>query len=260
MADPSPRHPARRGMTVRAPPLGHRVLTYPWPPRPGCRVSAVRVPRIGREITSDPAPRQRRRVMTDPSPRHLARRGMTVRAPPYRRRFRTYPGRLQSGCRVLIARAPWPPPRRPPTAPMSCTRCRVPIAPIADPTPGHAQPPSPTPPRRPTTCMAGHIPPRRYNSSPKPTGRRCSMPRSACSRPLLSAPRPRGTLSRGASTTVGSALDVLRPLLEDRQALAPASKSAPFRLLDDAAHFTDDPTTCMTRKEHHPVICRYFIP
>ena len=26
-------------MTVRAPPLGHRVLTYPWPPRPGRRVS-----------------------------------------------------------------------------------------------------------------------------------------------------------------------------------------------------------------------------
>ena len=116
------------------------------------------------------------------------------------------------------------------------------------------------PPRRPTTCTAGHIPPRRCNNSPKPTGRRCSMPRSACSRPLLSAPRPRGTLSRGASTTVGSALDVLRPLLEDQQALAPASKSAPFRLLDDAAHFTDDPMTCMTRKEHHPVICRYFIP
>ena len=147
-----------------------------------------------------------------------------------------------------------------PDGPMSCTRCRVPIAPIADPTPGHAQPPSPTPPRRPTTCTAGHIPPRRCNSSPKPTGRRCSMPRPACSRFLLSASWPRGTLSRGASTTVGSALDVLRPLLEDRQALATGSKSAPFRLLDDAAHFTDDPTTCMTRKEHHPVICRYFIP
>ena len=29
MADPSPRHPARRGMTVRAPPIGHRVPTYP---------------------------------------------------------------------------------------------------------------------------------------------------------------------------------------------------------------------------------------
>ena len=44
MADPSPRHPTWRGMTVRAPPLGHRVPTYPWPPRPGRRVSAVCVP------------------------------------------------------------------------------------------------------------------------------------------------------------------------------------------------------------------------
>ena len=31
----------RRGMTVRAPPSGHRVLTYPWPLRPGRRVSIV---------------------------------------------------------------------------------------------------------------------------------------------------------------------------------------------------------------------------
>ena len=81
----------RRGMTVRAPPLGHRVLTYPWPPRPGRRVSIVCVPRIGRQITSDLAPRQGRRVMADPSPRHPTWRGMTVRAPPLGHRVLTYP-------------------------------------------------------------------------------------------------------------------------------------------------------------------------
>ena len=40
--------------------------------------------------------------------------------------------------------------------------------------------------------------------------------------------------------TVGRALDVLRPLLEDRQALAPESESALFQLLDEAAKYMDD--------------------
>ena len=44
MADPSPRHPTWRGMTVRAPPPGHRVLMYPRPLRLGRRVSIVCVP------------------------------------------------------------------------------------------------------------------------------------------------------------------------------------------------------------------------
>ena len=44
MAAPSPRLPTWRGMTVRAPPSWHRVPTYPWPARPGRRVSTVRVP------------------------------------------------------------------------------------------------------------------------------------------------------------------------------------------------------------------------
>ena len=68
MTDPLPRC-VRRGMTVRAPPPRHRVLTYPRPPRPGRRVSIVCVPRIGRQITSDLAPRQGRRVMADPAAR-----------------------------------------------------------------------------------------------------------------------------------------------------------------------------------------------
>ena len=42
--DPSLRHPTWRGMTVRAPPLGHRVPTYPWPARLGRRVGTVCVP------------------------------------------------------------------------------------------------------------------------------------------------------------------------------------------------------------------------
>ena len=185
----SPRHPARQGMTVRAPPSGHRVLTYPRPRRPGRRVSTVRVPRIGRKITSDLAPRQRRRVMADPSPRHPTWWGMTVRAPPLGRRIRTYPGPGRPGRRVLIVRAPWPPPRRQPTDPTSCPRRQVPIAPIVDPPPGHRPPPSPTPPCRPTTWAAGRIPPRRCNSSPKPTMHRCSLPRSAYSIPSFGAPR-----------------------------------------------------------------------
>ena len=44
MADPSPRCRARWGMTVRAPPHRHRVLTYPSPARPGRRVITVCVP------------------------------------------------------------------------------------------------------------------------------------------------------------------------------------------------------------------------
>ena len=42
------------------------------------------------------------------------------------------------------------------------------------------------------------------HSSPKPTGRRCSMPRPACSRFLFSASWSRGILPRGASTTAGA--------------------------------------------------------
>ncbi len=41
--------------------------------------------------------------------------------------------------------------------------------------------------------------------------------------------------------TVGRALDVLRRLLKDRQALAPESESALFQLLDEAAKYMDDP-------------------
>ena len=100
MADPSPRHPTRWGMIVRAPPLGHRVPTYPQPPRPGRRVSTVCVPCRQRRTTTGPASStKRRRVMVDPPPRHLARWGMTVRAPPPGHRVPTYP-------RPTTARAP----------------------------------------------------------------------------------------------------------------------------------------------------------
>ena len=138
MGDPPARLPACRGMTVRAPPPGHRVPTYPRPRRPGRRVSTVCVPRNGRQITSDPAPRQRRRVMADPPARFPACRGLTVRAPPSGRRIRTHPRPLWPGRRVLIVCAPWPPPWRRLTAPVSRTRWQVPIAPIADPLPDHA--------------------------------------------------------------------------------------------------------------------------
>ncbi len=43
--------------------------------------------------------------MADPAPRNV-RCGMTVRAPPQRRRIRTYPGPPRPGRRVLIVRAP----------------------------------------------------------------------------------------------------------------------------------------------------------
>ena len=99
MVDPAPRHLARRGLTVRAPPPGRRIRTYPGHLWPGRRVSTVCVPRNGRTITADLAPRRRRRVRTDPAPRHLARRGLTVRAPPLGRRIRTHP-------RTIAARAP----------------------------------------------------------------------------------------------------------------------------------------------------------
>ncbi len=42
-------------------------------------------------------------------------------------------------------------------------------------------------------------------------------------------------------TAVGRALDVLRRLLRDRQALAPEEENALFQLLDEAAQYMDDP-------------------
>ena len=65
MSDPAPRHPMRRGMAVRAPPPGHRVPTYPRPPRPGRRVSTVCVP-----------------WLSPPSPCRPARAGCARRACP----------------------------------------------------------------------------------------------------------------------------------------------------------------------------------
>ncbi len=163
-SDPTSCQLARRGLTVRAPPHRRRVMVYPGLPRPGRRIITVRAPRGGCRPLAGPIPRKRRRVRSDPTSCQLARCGLTARAPPHRRRIRTYPGPPWPRRRVLIVRAPWSPSPRPPTPPTSCPRHRVPLAPIADLPPGHAQPSSRHPPRRPTTRMAGHIPPRRCHS------------------------------------------------------------------------------------------------
>ena len=179
---------------------------------------------------------------------------------------------------------PYSPPRRPPTAPTSCTRRRVLIAPIADPPPGHPQPPSPTPPRWPTTCTAGRIPPRRCNSSPKPTMRRCSLPRSACSRFLFSASWPRGTLPRGASTTAGAVPPSGAGSAPSGSTRSPPSavpwtccgacsrtgRRLPRNQRAPCSSYSMKrpsiwttrrlPPTHLTRKEHHPAICRRSSP
>ena len=142
------------------------------------------------------------------------------------------PGHSRPGRRVLIVRAPWPPPWRQPTTPTSCPRPQVPIAPIADPPPDHRQPPSPPPPRRPTTWTAGCIPPRRYHNSPAPTIRRCSLPRSASSRP---------SCSRARRLNIGHALDVLQRPFQDRPAPTPVSNSPLLQSLEAAATCTDTP-------------------
>ena len=62
----------------------------------------------------------------------------------------------------------------------------------------------------------------------------------------------------GGCTNVGRASDALQPLRGKRQARAPASEDAPFRLLDEAARRF--PTAHLTRKEHHPMTCRCLSP
>ncbi len=283
-SDPPARHPACRGLTVRAPPHRRRIRTYPGPCRLRRRVLIVRAPRRACRSRTGRAPRKRCRVRNDPPARHPACRGLTVRAPSHRRRIRTYPGPCRLRRRVLIVRAPYSPPRRPPTAPTSCTRRRVLIAPIADPPPGHPQPPSPTPPRWPTTCTAGRIPPRRCNSSPKPTMRRCSLPRSACSRFLFSASWPRGTLPRGASTTAGAVPPSGAGSAPSGSTRSPPSavpwtccgacsrtgRRLPRNQRAPCSSYSMKrpsiwttrrlPPTHLTRKEHHPAICRRSSP
>ena len=73
MIDPSPRHPMRCGMAVRAPPPGRRIRTYPRPLRPGRRVLIVRAPRRASRSPTGRARCKWRRVMTDPAPRHSMR-------------------------------------------------------------------------------------------------------------------------------------------------------------------------------------------
>ena len=157
MSDPAPPC-VRRGLAVRVPPRGHRVLTYPRPPRPRRRVSTVCVPPIWHRVRSDPTPpcarrglavrvpprghrvltyprppRPRRRVSTvcvppiwhrvrsDPTP-PCARRGLAVRVPPRGHRVLTYPRPLRPRRRVSIVCVPpiWHRVRSDPTPP--CVR------------------------------------------------------------------------------------------------------------------------------------------
>ncbi len=124
MSDPTPPC-ARRGMAVRVPPRGHRVLTYPRPLRPRRRVSTVCVPPIWH------------RVMTDPSPRQQARRSMAVHVPPRGHRVLTYPRPFRPGRRVSTVCVPWrtpPSPCRP--ASTGCARRACPTTlPIPAPSP-----------------------------------------------------------------------------------------------------------------------------
>ena len=94
LTDPPTSHRARRSRTVRAPPRGHRISTYPRPPRPRRRVLIVCVPPIWR------------RVLTDPPTGHRARRSRTVRAPPRGHRISTYPWPPRPRRRVLIVCVP----------------------------------------------------------------------------------------------------------------------------------------------------------
>ena len=107
----------RRGMAVCVPPRGHRVLTYPRPPRPGRRVSTVCVPPIWHRVRSDPAP-------------PCVRRGLAVRVPPRGHRVLTYPRPLRPGRRVSIVCVPWrlPPwPCRPASAGRARRACPTPL-------------------------------------------------------------------------------------------------------------------------------------
>ena len=123
MSDPTPPC-VRRGMAVRVPPRGHRVLTYPRPPRPRRRVSTVCVPPIWHRVMSDPTP-------------PCARRGLAVRVPPRGHRVLTYPRPFRPGRRVSIVCVPW---RTPPSpgrsARAGCARkaCPTPL-PIPAPAP-----------------------------------------------------------------------------------------------------------------------------
>ena len=123
MSDPAPPC-ARRGMAVRVPPRGHRVLTYPALPQRRRRVSTVCVPPIWHRVMSDLAP-------------PCARRGMAVRVPPRGHRVLTYPALPQRRRRVSTVCVPWrtpPSPCRPASTGCARRACPTPL-PIPAPSP-----------------------------------------------------------------------------------------------------------------------------
>ena len=210
MTDPAPPC-ARRGMAVRVPPRGHRVLTYPRPFRPGRRVSTVCVPHRACRSWTGRVWCKRRRVMADPAPRHPTWCGMTVRAPPLRHRVLTYPWPRRPGRRVSTVCVPWrlpPSPRRPATTGCARRACPTPL-PIPAPTPTHTPTKTPPTPAPRTSMISTVVPPKarpvpRYGTgTPVPPSQRgdrrgarscpprrhCSGSRNPASNPLPVATR-----------------------------------------------------------------------
>ena len=198
--DPAPRQPRGAAWPSARHPLGRRVLTYPWPLRPGRRVSIVCAPHRACRSPTGRARCKRRRVRTDPASCHPARRGLTVRAPPPGHRVLTYPRPARPGRRVSTGCVPcrkcWTTPG--PTTGTKRRRVR------ADHSPRH---PTRVGPDRPCATLG-----RRVLTYPRPArlGRRVSTvcaPRRACRSPtgfvrckrrrVRADPSPRQPMRRG---------------------------------------------------------------